>query len=151
MAKDFGISNWRGKQVFTLATEANVVAMTKAAILLEKDVKENFTLQGTGRASRRTKSGKVHRASTPGQSPAIDLGNLRASIMHSVEKKSLGIEGKVGPDIEHLAAKTAAGTDVNYGYYLEVGTRNIEPRPYLVPALRRTGPKVEKIFKDANK
>jgi len=30
---------WYGKRVFTLATEANVAAMRKAALVVERDVK----------------------------------------------------------------------------------------------------------------
>ena len=137
--------NWYGNRVFTLATETNVKAMHTAALLVEVDVKKNFTLQGQGR-----QYGK-HRASRPGEPPAIDLGILRASIMSEVEEAGMNVEGRVGPDVEQIAAKAPVGTNVEYGYYLEVGTSKMAPRPYLVPALRRTRQKVVKIFKNANR
>lgn len=145
---------WYGQKVFTLATAANVKAMHTAALLVERDVKMNFTLMGAGR-----QYGK-HTASRPGEPPAIDTGTLRASIMSEVELSGLSVNGRVGPDIEHIAAKAPVGTDVNYGYYLELGTHKgkggtkkvlMAPRPFLVPALRRTRRKVVKIFKAANK
>lgn len=153
--------NWYGNRVFTLATAANVKAMHKAALLVESDVKKNFTLQGTGMtikgvwtpgASRKkTKSDKRHMAAAPWKPPAIDIGILRASIMSEVEVSGLSINGRVGPDIEKIAAKAPVGTDVNYGLYLEIGTSKMEPRPYLRPGLRRTRRKVVGIFKDANR
>ena len=149
MAKDYGIK-WHGKKVFTLATKANVDAMVKAAGIIERDIKKSFTKQGTGRSYKRTKSGKRHYASLPGQPPAIDLGNLRASIMGEIEVKGVGVTGKVGPDVEMLAAKTDAGTDIEYGLYLEVGTKHMAARPYLRPALRRTKKEVKRVFVKAN-
>ena len=137
--------NWYGNRVFTLATEANVEAMHKAAMLVESDVKKNFTLQGQGR-----RYGK-HTASRPGEPPAIDTGILRASIMNEVEVSGSSVNGKVGPDVEFMAAKAPVGTNVEYGYYLELGTSKMEPRPFLRPALIRTRKKVVKIFRDANK
>jgi HK97 gp10 family phage protein len=144
----FNITQWHGKKVFTLATAANVKAMKAAAEFVERDVKKNFTLSGTGRAYKRGK--KVHRASLPGEPPAIDIGNLRASIMSQVNVTGPVVTGQVGPDIDYLAANTEVGTDVNYGLYLELGTSRMQPRPFLRPALKRTRRAVNKIFRKAN-
>ena len=144
-----GITQWRAKEVFQKVTDANLKAMNTAVMVVERDVKTHFTLQGAGNASPR--GDKMHYASLPGQPPAIDTGVLRSSIKGVVEKKALGIIGKVGPDIDYIAARADVGTDVEYGYYLEIGTSKIEPRPYLRPALKRTRRQVEKIFKEANK
>lgn len=148
MAKT-GITKWFGKQVFTLVTKANVAAMQKAAFVVEADVKTHFTLQGSGR--KYTRRGIEHIASMKGQPPAIDTGILRSSIMSDVEVVGMNVIGKVGPDVELLAAKTPVGTDIKYGLYLEVGTVNMSPRPFLRPALKRTARKVKQIFKQANK
>jgi len=148
--RESGITKWHGAQVFTLATDANIAAMKRAGYLVERDVKTHFTLQGTGAASRRTRAGKVHRASKPYQPPAVDTGVLRASIMSDVSIAGLNIIGRVGPDVEHIAAKAPVGTDVEYGLYLEVGTSKMKPRPFLRPALIRTRRKVNRIFKKAN-
>ena len=156
MAKGYGMK-WYGKKVFTLATKANIEAMKLATKVVEADVKKNFTLQGTGKARRRTKDGKVHRASKPKQPPAIDTGTLRASIMSEVKIEGMSVNGRVGPDIKYianeLAKRESVGTDVNYGYYLEVGAPkiNLAPRPFLVPALKRQRRKILRIFQAANK
>ena len=142
---DAYITEWHAKRVFTLATKANVSAMKKAAFVVEADVKKHFTLLGSGRTY-----GK-HIASKPGEPPAVDTGILRASVMSEVKIKGSEITGKVGPDIEHIKEKTEAGTDVEYGLYLEVGTKNMQPRPFLRPALRRMKNKISRVFKEANK
>lgn len=144
---DYGIK-WHGKEVFTEATKANVGAMQKAAQFVERDVKMHFTLMGSGRTYKR--GDKIHQAAMPGQPPAIDTGTLRASIMSEVATRAGGVRGRVGPDVQHIAAKAPAGTDVNYGLYLELGTSRMEPRPFLRPALKRTAKTVKKIFIDAN-
>ena len=158
MAKDAGISKWNGKHVFEIANKATLDAMNKAGFVLEADIKKNFTSVGKNLARegskarssvRRTKSGKRHYRSLPGEPPTVDTGNLRASISTFIETTPLSVTGKVGPDVEFLAGKTESGTDVEYGFYLEVGTANMKPRPYLRPALARTKDKVSKIFKKA--
>ena len=151
---------WYGNRVFTLATEANVKAMHTAALLVEADTKKSFTLEGSGMtvggvwkpgASRKkTKSNKRHMAAAPGKPPAIDTGILRASIMSEVDLIGTNVIGRVGPDVEHIAEKAEVGTDVNYGLYLEMGTSNMQPRPFLRPAIHRTRRKVVKIFRKAN-
>ena len=147
---EFGIDKWHGKKVFTLATAANVEAMQKAALVVEREVKKSFTKIGTGRSVRRTKTGKRHRASRAGQPPAIDTGSLRASISNEVKTSFGFVTGRVGPDIIKLAASTEAGTDIEYGLYLEVGTSKMAARPYLRPALRRTKRKIKRIFDKDN-
>ncbi len=155
-----GITKWHGDKVFKTATKANVVAMTKASLLVEAYVKKHFTLQGTGHTKdgkwveglgkRRTRTGKKHYAARAGLPPAIDLGILRASITHKVKVKGGKVIGKVGSDKDYIAAKAEAGTDVEYAYFLEVGTSKMKPRPYLRPALRRNRRKILKIFRDFN-
>lgn len=155
-----GISSWNGKHIFSLANKVAVDAMKKAGILLEKDIKTHFTSVGGDvnalfaqrRTSiRKTKTGKRHYRSKPGEPPAVDMGHLRASIQSFIEVAPLKVTGKVGPDIEFLEAHTKSGTDVEYGYYLEKGTSKMAPRPYLRPALVRTKNKVNKIFQKAFK
>ena len=158
--------NWYGNRVFTLATEANVHAMKTAAYVVEKDAKESIQKQAEGnlyyigrskKTRRRTwykkpgKGRKEHRASRPGEPPAIDTGILRSSIMSEVEETGMNVIGRVGPDVEYIAAKAPIGTNVEYGYYLETGTAKMEARPFLRPSLHRTRKEVVRIFKEANK
>ena len=149
---------WMGNRVFTLATEANVTAMKTAANLVAEYVKTHFSgVDVAGEKARRAKGGKAQTGgksppSKPGQPPAVQIGTLRSSIMTEVETRMLGtnVVGRVGPDVEKIAAKVPVGTNVEYGYFLELGTSKMAPRPFLRPALHRTRKKVVKIFRDAN-
>jgi hypothetical protein len=75
---------------------------------------------GTGRQYGR------HRASAPGQPPATDTGRLAASLREELRRDERGLVEVVG-------------TDVDYALPLELGTRDIEPRPFLRPSLRKAG------------
>lgn len=66
--------------------------------------------------------GKPHIPSRPGEPPHVDEGRLRASITTEFQQTQNTMEARVG-------------TNVRYGRFLEVGTRDIEPRPWLRPAL----------------
>lgn len=63
-----------------------------------------------------------HQASAPGQPPSSDTGHLLNSIGHEM----VDTESGIGADI---------GSDLDYAGYLEHGTRYMEPRPFLAPAL----------------
>jgi HK97 gp10 family phage protein len=66
---------------------------------------------------------RTHRASAPGQAPATDTGALVRSIQ---------------ADIRGRSAEVAANVD--YAVYLEFGTQDMEPRPFLFPALEKERP-----------
>lgn len=55
----------------------------------------------------------------------VDTGFLRASITTEMQSPT---EGEVGPE-------------ANYGIYLELGTFRMAPKPYLMPAAERHGPR----------
>lgn len=135
MAKDYKI-RWYGSQVLTLATRANKDAMHKATFLVERDVKQSFPKVGSGRIYSKGK-GKIHIASRPDEPPAIDTGNLRASIQSKVQVRGINVIGEVG-------------SDMPYSLYLELGTRTMAKRPYLMPMVRKDKRKINDIFKRAN-
>lgn len=83
---------------------------------------------GTGRIYRRR--GVTHQASAPGEPPAVDTGLLRATVGHHVH-----VEPGVGlvADIGSGGNPAVPGTKV--AEYLELGTRYIEPRPFLRPSI----------------
>lgn len=68
---------------------------------------------------------KGHHPSVEGNPPAPDSGTLMRSITHSVEVKNNEVIGSVGSIIENE----------NYPKYLEYGTSNMKPRPWLSTAL----------------
>jgi len=74
----------------------------------------------TGRHYRRGKGGKVHIASSPGNPPAIDYGELVRSIMFNVGNMEVEV-GSIG--------------GAPYSIFLEEGTEKMEARPFLGPAV----------------
>jgi HK97 gp10 family phage protein len=65
----------------------------------------------------------THRASAPGEAPATDTGRLANSLKADIQ----GVNATVF-------------TNVDYAPFLEFGTRKIEPRPFLFPALEQERP-----------
>lgn len=74
-----------------------------------------------GRAVPVARRKKPHTASAPGDIPAIDNGELWQSIQ--VQKQA--------------QAHYRVGTGENYALYLEYGTRLVEARPFMRPAIQR--------------
>lgn len=83
-------------------------------------VKKKLSQRGTGRVYRR--GGVYHQASAPGQPPAVDTGQLRASYNWRT-----GTDAR-GPYVE-------IGTNLETGPWLEFGTRYMEARPALRPSI----------------
>jgi HK97 gp10 family phage protein len=143
------IDEWDAERIMTLATEANIAAMNESAALVEREAKQSMPKQGAGATYDGTwregawyergsgKRRKKHYASRPGSPPAVDTGDLKKSVRHEVIQRGDEVVGFVGSDLP-------------YALPLETGTKNMEPRPFLRPALRNTGQQVEQIFKEAN-
>lgn len=152
-----GSLEWNGDEFFMLATGAAVTAMKKATIYTQGVVRKMVGGTGTGNRYKRTKSGKYHTASVPGEPPARDTGILASSLSHTVKTEGHFVQGYVGPDIDKIRNRLKTGTtDVNYGFYLEEGTKkkagrggNLKARPFLKPGLIKAKPKIDSIFQKA--
>jgi len=138
------------RRLSNLYTDVDVVSrdvLSRVGAHLEGKLKERLSRTGRGRVYIRSgvsKRGRArygtHRASAPGEPPAPDTGRLRASITFTVDKairKRYSYQGGSGetylPDPGTGLFGTLwgyVGTNVNYGYYLERGTRRILPRPW---------------------
>jgi len=96
----------------------------KAAFKAETAIKRQLTGQRSGRTYKVSKSGEVHTASAPGESPAVLSGDLRASIT-------------TAPDPKGNTALYYVGSDKDYAVYLEKGTKYMRPRPYFEKAIKK--------------
>ena len=77
----------------------------------------------TGRVYQR---GNIsHRASAPGEAPMTDTGRLASSVVYENT-------GTLSAEVH---------TKVNYGAWLEYGTRDIAPRPLWLPTAKKAAPK----------
>jgi len=97
------------------------------SILIERHAKELLSVAGTFVATNgvrlRAKDGTFRRVygsnpSAPGEAPHKQTGHLRRSVTREV----IGLAGRVG-------------TNLNYGRWLELGTRLVAARPWLRPSL----------------
>jgi hypothetical protein len=139
------IDEWDADRIMTLATEANIAAMNESAALVERETKLSMPKKGAGRTkeghwiegAHYRRHGKKHLASRPGEPPAVDTGDLKKSVHHEVVQRGDEVLGFVGSDLP-------------YALPLETGTKNMQPRPYLRPALRNNERAIEQIFKEAN-
>lgn len=87
------------------------------ARVVETRVKILLSQPGSGNEYQR--GSRNHRASAPGDPPAVDLGTLRASIA-----------------VDRVTAEEAIiAPHTDYAEYLEFGTRTMAARPYMRPAL----------------
>jgi phage gpG-like protein len=66
---------------------------------------------------------RTHRASATGEAPATDTGRLANSLKADIQ-----------------GVRATVSTNVDYAPFLEFGTRTIEPRPFLFPALEQERP-----------
>lgn len=81
----------------------------------------------TGEIYEKFNPRRTHQASAPGEAPATDTGRLANSVVTSSDiQEPLTVE---------------VSTDVEYGPYLEFGTRTIAPRPNWVPSVQDETPK----------
>lgn len=106
-----------------IASQLNmsVDSLVKRAAITGETLAKTSMKPGKGRVYRiKMPSGKyrTHRASSPGSAPAVDLGAL----INSISVVSMG------------PARYRLQDAVEYGVYLEYGTRFMEKRPFLVPA-----------------
>ena len=137
---DFDLA-WHGREFFQLATKETVKAMETAGRFVENRAKKIMgkgasKFSATGNTKKKKGKSAFHRPSAPGFPPAVEEGILRTSVSHVTKVRGLTVNGFVGSDKDKIKAKAEAGTDVEYGFYLEVGTKNMEARPWLRPALR---------------
>ena len=106
MAKGIGNLKWYGTEIYNKIHTEQKKRVNKAAIFLESYIKKSF---GTS-------------PSQPGDPPGVDTGRLRNSIAHEIEEQLWDIIGRVG-------------TNVEYARDLELGNKQIKPRPYLRRAI----------------
>jgi hypothetical protein len=111
-------------------------AVERAAYLVENEAKIRILRPGSGflyepgdylllRAGKWYKWERTlpaHRASSPGDSPSSDTGLLLSTISHQVDEDENGIFYRVGSAQED-------------SLWLELGTKNMAPRPFLRPSL----------------
>lgn len=101
--------------------EAVSDAVAAVALMVQSSVEQSMHDAKSGKVYELSSPKRAHRASAPGEAPAVDIGTLVASIMAQ----------EINP------YTWSVGTVLPYGRYLEYGTTTILPRPWLSPAIER--------------
>lgn len=101
--------------------------VVKAAAYIEGQVKSSMAEPKSGHTYG------THRASAPGESPAIDSSNLIGSIQKIIEKNGL---------------MARIGTPVEYAAWLEDGTSRMEARPVWEVERMESLPTLEKMLRE---
>lgn len=109
--------------------------MKDVGVEVTNAVRKLLSTPGTGRVYRR-RGGRTHRASAPGQPPAVDTGKLRASYGWNTGKDPQGFFVDVG-------------TSLKYAPMLEYGTRRMKPRPALRPAVEQVSNRIPELIAEA--
>jgi hypothetical protein len=94
--------------------------LVRDGLKVARQAKQLLRTPGHGRTY--THGSVHHTASAPGDPPATDTGQLAASIDQELAVDGRGLVERIG-------------TNLKKGRALELGTRTIEPRPFLRPAL----------------
>lgn len=114
-------------QMATQAAEKGLkTALARGEAVLRADI---LSRPGSGR-----QYGK-HRASAPGEPPAVDTGNLRNKTQADANLRADG---------DDLVGRIVANTD--YAAALELGTERMAPRPFLSRLLNEHAPELERAF-----
>jgi len=77
---------------------------------------------------------KINVSKSPPEHPQVQTGRLRSSIIHQVTKEGNEITAEIG-------------TNVVYGKYLEFGTINHSPYPWLFPSIEMQRPQIIETLK----
>jgi len=121
-----------GEKLYKTAVETPDT-ITRELALGATDIRNTIvmSMRNTPKTGRWYKRGKKkHRASSPGNPPAIDRGKLVRSIMFNVRDMEVEI-GAIG--------------GAPYAESLEFGTKKMEPRPFLDPAVKKHAPEIVEI------
>jgi phage gpG-like protein len=124
---------WHGNEFNEELEQSLAKNIEAAAIYFKEKVKRAIGVTGNPYRYAIGAKGPWYRnenPSAPGYPPHKMLGDLQRSIAHEMSEDK----------------QTAfVGTNLEYGYYLEVGTRKMEARPYLRSTLEKEQATIAKI------
>lgn len=122
-----------------IVTIAHDIRNTTMRLMLDTPKTGNVYRRGKGKGKKK----KYHIASSPGNPPAVDYGQLLRSIFVFSDKNSIEV-GSIAPYAKHLEFGAKAGSYISrsiWGAYVATksGT-GLAPRPFLRPAMERFEP-----------
>lgn len=118
------------------AQQAAVEEAVRAGAMLVANDARRSVARGPKTGRMYVRRGVAHQASAPGEPPATDTGRLVTSIVSDVERDGRSVVGIVEARTE-------------YAVHLEYGTRNMAPRPFMLPALERNRARIAALVAQA--
>lgn len=110
---------------------ASAIAVANATLAIHAAAVRSIQDNDNGTPAIRYDPKRHVKVSLPGSPPNTDTGRLVQSIKFETSDK--GLVGRVG-------------TNLKYGVALEFGTKKMEPRPWLAPAVMSTEKEIGQIF-----
>jgi len=123
------------KRLETKAHSNAKAAVTRSTMLVENFAKKSILAGGNGTTVQKYDPSRTHTQSKPLSPPASDTGFLVSQITMNVDVKT---NGSVVGQIISAAP---------YSKPLEFGTVNMQPRPFMQPALKKNKSQILAIFK----
>lgn len=112
----------QGLEAYATKADKGVMdAIKVTAFAIERDAIKSMSVRGKGKIYQR--GNITHQASAEGDAPSTDTGRLAASVKAIIKTKEAYV-----------------GTDVDYGFFLEFGTRKVAERPWLRRAKEKNMP-----------
>ena len=109
--------------------------VTRGTLMVQNTAKQSILAGGTGKTYQKYDPRRTHTASAPNQPPASDTGFLASQITMNVDVKPNGtVVGQI------ISASP-------YSKHLEFGTVDMQPRPFMQPALMKNKRKIQAMFK----
>lgn len=115
--REFGINADRELAQIVNGTAQNI--RTHAIKSIQRGTKSGIVYE-------KTSPKRTHTASAPGEAPATDTGRLANSIQADIQGK-----------------QATVFTNTEYAPWLEFGTQDMEPRPFMFPAMEKERPKFQ--------
>ena len=107
--------------------------MAEVANMVRNNTLETLAGPRSGRVYRVPGTSRMYTASSPGEAPAVQLGDLRKSVKCGTERSGDEIIGFVG-------------TDLPKGPMLEFGTSRMAARPWLRPSFEKSSDQIKMIL-----
>ena len=124
---------WYGAKVQHDVTRKVQGNLQKAAWYLAHDIRAHFPASGA--TGTRSGGGDSNNPSEPGGIPHVQTGHL---------KRNIGVQ-KMGPGKYRVGTGVGNKDSVGYALWLEFGTRDMLPRPFMRPAVDRTKARINGI------
>jgi HK97 gp10 family phage protein len=130
---------FNSKRIYTLQEKGVRQGLGFVAIVLQKRIRNRLSRTGSGKQY----PGNPAKSSSPDQPPVAQSGRLRNSWVAAVKT----MRRRPGRRITLRVSQGAGFPEASkYAYYLEYGTKHMEPRPFIEPSVKTVQPRAAKLF-----